>query len=384
MDTAEQFSLQWKKLMEERQQIVDEADQLKQKLGSLTVEPTMRQLIEEKSMIKKKIPELNEKIKMHRNNIEGRTSFLEYRHSAMSDKLIRQKFIARVNQSRGRLERLKKLGAPEVIMQNEEMLIWKRTAPIAEVEQTFRQQNIEEEQKQQEIQHILDETLSRIATIEKHYRQTKHSLEDAIRETERKRFQCRAEEINWATQSRSHLEWMLEHQPSYRDEILGRYKMRFPADNLSDLFPPIPTSTREVKRVNTKKRHSRSCAPAALVVETTTVAPQSWRFWVTFNANDPGQELPQAKDQFLQNLQSAIDKEAYHNLDVQLVYEKLLAVTKMSMQQRQEMHKLIGTEPMGWKILRAGKKHRLFLLIDEEMRHIRFLPRQRKKSYSQH
>ena len=117
MDTAEPFASQWQNLKEKRQQIIDKTDQLKRKLGSLLTEPAMRQLIEEKAQIKEKIPELSDKVEMHKSKIENKLYFIKRRRRAVSDKRIQQEFSALVNKYRYRMERLKKLGAPEIIHQ---------------------------------------------------------------------------------------------------------------------------------------------------------------------------------------------------------------------------------------------------------------------------
>jgi hypothetical protein len=93
------------------------------------------------------------------------------------------------------------------------------------VQKLYQRMDEEEEEELQKAQQVFDEALNRIATIEDHYRQSRHCLEQALKEAEQKRSQCRAEEVEWGTQSRVHLEWMLEHEPSYKDYVVRRYKL---------------------------------------------------------------------------------------------------------------------------------------------------------------
>jgi hypothetical protein len=384
MIATELFASEWRILQEKRQQLVSDSEELKRRLISVTSEPEMKKLLEEKDRIKKEIPEIRKEIERHGMVILGRQNFLDRRRKAVTDKRLQKEFTERLRTYQQRLPKLEKLDAPRAILENERRMIFELEAPIEEVEKSFRKSNAEEEQKQKEAERVLNDALARIAMIRDHYRQTVKSLEVAIRETEQRRQQYCAEEIEWGTQSRVHLEWMLKNQSSYKDDLIRRYKVRFPTDNLLDLFPPLPISTPIASKSNGKKRRSKPLASLSPVAEDIPVTHQAWRFWVTFNANDTGQELSVEKDSFLGILQSALDKATYFSLDVRLAYDKLLAVTKMSKQQRQEMNKIVRGELLGWKILRLGKKHRFFLLIDEDKRHIRFLPRQRKKSYSHH
>ncbi len=383
MNTAELFASEWQSLREQRQQLLNEADQLKRRLNNHPAEPSIGQLLEEKNQLKKKAVELKNEVEIYKSAIQGRLYALERRRRAVTDKRILQELATILENSRKRLRSYIKSGNLGFLLENQRRMIWEIEAPIAEVQIFYQQENAEEEQKQQAAQRVLDETLEHIAAIEEHYCQTKKCLEEAVRETERRRQQLHEDSLQWATQDRDHLQWTLDHEPSYRDDVIHSYRTKFPLDTLADLLPPPTPRPVQVQNLpKARRKKNRSSPPAT--PKTTSSEPQSWRFFVTFNADDPGSELPQEHDQFLSNLKSALHKAAYHNLDVQLVYDKLLAVTHMSTQQRQEMNKVVDIEPLGWKILRVGMKHRLFLSIDEDRCVIRFLPRPRKKSYAQH
>ncbi len=373
METTELFDSQWQVLVKKRQQLLDEAKDCKQRLNLLTEEPTMRQLLEDKTRLKKIIPKIKNEVE-HKNAIQGRQQ--------IQQELANRKY---------RLVHLENFKTFEIIVNlNDEFdlkerMIFKIESSLPEVDKLYQWINIKEEKNQKSPQQILDETIDYIANIEEYYRQTKHCLKVKIHEIEQKRCQCRTDEVEWATQNRSYLEWMLKHESSYRDDIVCRYRVRFPIDNLSDLFPLSPTFVPNIQKTKSKKRHSQSSSLELVVAEIAPSVQQLWMFCVTFNASELGQELPQERDQFLINLQSALNGENYRNLNIEIVYDKLMAFVGMSVYQRHKIKKIDdGSELQGWTILRTGKRHRLFLSINEKKRHIRFLPCPRRKCYSQH
>lgn len=386
MDTAKLLASEWQSLKNQRQQLLEEGNQFKRKLNNLSAEPNIGQLLEEKSQLKKKAKTLEKKVGYHERMIKNQLNFIESRRRAENDKRLSQMQQRARDHLASLTAPLKKEKLPEAIMQqltqHEERIIWEVEAPVDEVERVFRQEIAEEKQEQQVTQRMLDETLAHIAIIEENYRQMKKYLQEAIRETERRRHQLHEDSLQWASQDRGHLEWTLEHESLYRDDVIRRYRTRFPTDNLFDLLPPPVSQPVQVQNLPKARRKKNGLPLPAAVPKTAVSTPQTWRFFVTFNASDPGLELPQEPDKFLSGLQSALDTVAYHSLDVQLVYDKLLAVTRMTTQQRQEMHKVVEVEPLGWKILRVGRKHRLFLSIDEDECCMRFLPCPRKKSYT--
>ncbi len=381
MCTSELFDAEWKNLEVKRQQLLQEAMQLKKKLNSFMEEPVMEQLLREKDRLKKELPKLREAVNAHDDVVLGYQWKLKQRRLAVTNRQVRQVLDERLKRYKKRLEQLVRLHAPEVIQSNERRMIWEIETPIEELEKFCEQSRLEEERKKRESQQAPDQALNRIAAIDEHYRQTKQCLEEAIRVTEQKQRDCFMEEMEWATQDRDHLKWILEGGFLHRDDVIRRYKTRFPEDTLADLIPPAHAQTPVVPKSNGKKR-SRSPSSAQEAEVAVPADPQPWRLFITFQSYDPGQELPLEKNGFVKNLRAVLDKVDCHNLDVSLAYEKLLAVCGMSRQQRLEMKKIyLAGEFFGWRIARVGKKYRLFLSIDEEERCIRFVARPRKTSY---
>ncbi|HLD70917.1 MAG TPA: hypothetical protein VI937_03480 [Negativicutes bacterium] len=111
--------------------------------------------------------------------------------------------------------------------------------------------------------------------------------------------------------------------------------------------------------------------------------PGTWKFWIVSSPADAGQELPGEEKQFLEVLQSALEKANYRSFDPVLVYRKLGLFCGISPKQRHAWRKKVIQGPfMGWKILRIGRKQRLFLLVDEENKSIRLIPFLRDQAYS--
>ncbi len=146
----------------------------------------------------------------------------------------------------------------------------------------------------------------------------------------------------------------------------------------------LRASTPALEHVSGRKRRRHPKSHQEPPPEFAQGALSPWKFWVTFSTNDLGQKLPQERGEFLKTLQVALDSVGYRNLDPALVYDKLCLFGQLSLQQRQSRKEVSHTEPIGRKILRVGRQHRLFLSIDEESRQMRFLPCPRKEAYPHH
>ena len=132
------------------------------------------------------------------------------------------------------------------------------------------------------------------------------------------------------------------------------------------------------------RKHRKRNSPPSLVVVAIEAALPEWRFWVTFNCANQGLELPQDKDEFLRVLRVELNNNDYPSIYVETAYNQLQALTRMTMPQRQMIKKLVKLEPKGWKIIRVGRRYRLYLEINEGQRHIRFMPWKRRKAYGGH
>lgn len=357
MDTVQRLANEWQRLYEERQQLLTEEGAIRRKLNSLCAEEEIQQLLTEKTNLKKlSLPHLRTEAEQYERGMQEVPRWRQ----AMTPK----EFAERLQMRRNQLVQLTECKAPDSLLEQQRRLIWELEAPIAEVEAVYR---AKAENVQQKICAVMD----RIAVIEHSYRERQKQYESLIREIEDRRRAAHLEYLTWATQSREHLEWILQRDPLYKEDFLRRYQQRFPTDDVRALLQP---PTKKVAGVHRRKQRKSPTVTTSAC--TTTDVSRGWRFFLTFRMEDAGQELHSSRD-----LASALEKAAYRNLDARMVFEKLTMVTLMPKHERQNMKQVTRAEPRDWKILRAGKAHRLFLLIDEEKHEIRFIPCPRRESY---
>ncbi len=323
MDSDQLLANQWQTMASRHQQVSEEIEQLKRKKNGFREDPNIAKLLAEKERIKKQLPQLKDLVQMHKEE------------TAMYDQ-------------------------------------WKAEKLYTSDEWELR----EEEATQKKLQEATD----RLSAIEEQYRQEMEVLQETIHKKEQRRQQCHDDKIAWAGQNYIHLTWILNNEPSYKDDAIRCYQLQHPEDNLSDICPIVFSPQSNSSPV----RMPRPNKVAAVVVPEMASPPQPWKFYVTFGEHQSRKELPSTQKQFIKELQTALSTVDYEHLPAKLAYKKLIWVGNMSVQQRQEMDKVLKGEPIGWKILHVGKKHRLFLFIDETNRQIVFLPCPRKNAYLDH
>ncbi len=354
MDTNENFASEWQSLREKRAELVRETARLREELVFLTKEPTMQVLLRERKQMEKELSDLAATTRMYREDIESRRQGLIQRRRAVT----LRPFAGNLKRPHGPLE------------------------PIRMVEKRFEKLDIDDQLKLEINRQAATRMSARIAEIDKHYGDSKNCLKRAIREEERKIESCSLEGIEWGSQDRAHLEWVLAHESSYKEKVVHRYRARFPEDKLRDLFPvnsrPVSGT---LKTSSVRERRPINAEPVATEVLATSLV--DWKFSVGFISGSQDYELPPIKEQFLEHLQPLLDDAGYPALTASVVYDKLVTISKMKVEQRLRLKKLIRYEDVGKrKIIRIGKI-RLFLKIDEEQRRICFTPLRREKAYTQ-
>lgn len=379
MDTHAEFLVQWEELQKERQRMTSEIAELKGAARLLLDKQETRGLFLERKQLEEQAHDLRYQIEFMKMSIERRVSHLSRRRKALTDKPLQREFAARADSSKERLERLIKLNAPQIILENERRLVWEIEADVADVESVFSQENMADEEKMREAKRLWEQARARIDEINGFYRKTKKSLEDAIGQGEQKLIEHRGREIELATESRGRLIWLLEAEPSYRTDAIRRYKARFPADNSLGAEESEPASISINVRRKRRGRIPVVSPDAAEPAADSTAHP--WKFFVTFDQEDWGVELPKERNAFLQELTLVLSGKGRHSFDVELVYKKLCMVVEMSAVLRATIRQVVNADPQGWKIVDVGKKRRIFLDIDEHRRIIRFILVPRKEAY---
>lgn len=374
------FESEWEELKKERQKLMDTVAHLRYEAKQLLADPAMQEVFKEKTQLKELAKNLRIKIKAYENIITARLEFLGLRQTVSTSERLQRDFAGRIMHYAVLLGKLEEMHLPESRRQHKDQISWEIEADLSELESVIRKRNAEEEEVKKEMERVLDSTETRIIEITELYRRTQKCLEKAIHNAELTQHQHWLKEMAWATQSRAHLQWTLKHEASYQAELIRRYRARFPVDSLQDILSPVfasePISSHAIKK---KKSYSQQCEKILETID--SPASQPWRFLITLDVKDPGKELSQRRKKFLQILQSILREERFEGLDATLLYNRLRMISNMSIPERQTMDKIAGGELQGWKKLKTGK-WRIFLNVDEEKRCIRFLPRSRRKAYS--
>jgi hypothetical protein len=381
MSVTDSFVAAWDALKQERQRLIDDVARIRSMLSNLRDDRSMRQLLDEKDDLQRRLPDMRGAVEAIAFSGKSVHEALRDRRRALADPRLQAEIARRLQSRRDRLVQLESIRAPASIIARERELIFELEAPIPEVEALFERKQREEVEGQDAARVALDTALQRIASIEAHYRETKRCLEQELQAADARRLAHAGIMMEWATQSAAHLEWIIAQDPMRKSDMLRRFRQRFPDEDTS-AFQDQPMPLMAEKKPDACKR-----APQPLSVppqEAEPAPPEPWTFSVTFRPDDAGKVLPATEQEFVQSLHDAVSNADYRGLDPKLAYEKLMAVAGMAKQHRQEIRKVTDGPWLGWKVLRVGKKHRLFLAVDEERRNIRFVPQRRKTAYQGH
>lgn len=349
----------------------------------------MVHLLVTKDRIKEKVKEVREEIRCYQNNIEVRSTLIKNGQLVLSRTQTQKEFDRTMENFVRRFERMqeKSVFFSKIIIACKEQILRAVEMGMGKMCKLLHKHNEDDMQKIQILEIMLQETLDSIALIEENYRQTKKCLEDTteckIEELELNKKQCRADEVEWGSQDSDHVKWIFEHEPLYRDSVVRRYQEHFPAEKLHDflLRQFFVSASVETIKVRSKKRRSALDNHVSELTKNASPTPNIWRFWITFNVDDPGQELPQGYEQFLENLQSALHQKSYHDINPRMAYKKILQISRMTTHQRQTIKEVCAGEFKGWKIRKLGKKRRFFFIANEEKCYITFTLCPRKESY---
>lgn len=377
------FEGEWKDLLHYQRMLADECSHLERDLVRLASTDEMQELFRDRDALRKKITELQAKLKDPRESSysdERLRSQVRYRRKAMTERVAGQECAQRLKKRKERLEHLKSLQAPDVILQKEQDLIFLLEAPIDELPLFYARKRAEELEGTSLIPHEIDSLQDRIEELDLRYRETKKDLERRIGELKVQRTAHANTMTAWTLQSKEHVRWILEHEPMRASECLRMFRGRHPHVDLTDVISIPAPSTRQTA----SHRRQPKPLPPARKEGPPEIKSSTWSFAVVFDESDVPLDLPHEERAFVIRLQEIFHERDYRQLDPALVYSKLQVVACMTVQQRQEIRKITSEPLLGWKILRAGRKHRLFLRVDEARMCIAFLPHKRRTSYNGH
>ncbi len=338
MKTTTDFVSEWQTSKEKQRVIKLKLETLKNRVNRLTEEEITKLRIE-KDKLKKQRSNLYETCKDYANNIYVRESMmnncrlvLHKTHPNSELIRIRDKFFEDVDRKEKRKQRFSRV--TEHLIDDMRKSI---TMPLHEILQYFAKQNKDDNQRMEDTSKLGEQVNTAIGQIEANFRQTKNSLKQEVRgmesvvETEIAR--CRADELEWITQSRQHLLLALQEEPSYKSDALKLYKKRWPNDDLSDT--PY-AQTPMVSQPASLPRHIRKQISVTQEVETQNDAEEfkPWEFFIVANANDKGDKISSRREEFLAKIPPYLPNNV-RSFKLGALYKKLLGLTQMDMHQRQ-------------------------------------------------
>lgn len=306
---------------------------LKRKLLNFSSGPEGKALLRQQQAAQATCHDLQQQLESARNKLASLERLIELRRQAMKNNTQALE-LAQRQQNRGqRLAKLRQQNTPGVIIQNEERMLWEVTAPITELETYLR---------------VTQETLSQIS------QEFSRAGSDLAAKQELYRLGKKKVQQDIAAAGERLREVSQIAVP--------------PVISATAIIPPTGAPVTESRR-RKKKRHCQIMPAHANGVAKEETA---WQFLFTEHENNNGIELSSEPEKFASELHEKLAKEMPARL-AKLVYKKLLKVTKLSIQQRQELNKLVDLEPVGGKKIKVSRQCRLFLGIDEASRKIRFM-----------
>ena len=387
-----EFASQWQMLQKNRQELMAEIARVKFELNNIC-EAQIQLFIEEKNVRTKEAKEVQSHINRLAKTIRDKLLFLKCRRKALTDSKIKKELEKQVRRCKNRMEELKILDDPmgifvagmgitasPVLTAHDARIIWENQAPIDEVQKVFLAENATTEKAKQVLEGIHGAIMARIFLIEECRRQSKQCLDETVVKIEEAVTLQRAEEIEWGSFDRAHVAWILQNEPLYRDEVIARYKERFPGGDLSDLEPKTSTITSQATNApKTRRKKVNSLVPT----KTETIEPvgKQWEFFFVLRATHAGQKLPGGKVEFLEELRHLLHKKARcRGADLKSVYRQLVEATLASTQELVIMERVAFGEFKGWKKCKT-RKHRFFLDVDKPNKKIRLFLEIKEEAY---
>lgn len=213
---------------------------------------------------------------------------------------------------------------------------------------------------------------------EQWYQQLQQQLQQQLRLAEEALAIVEEQILLWACQDLARLEWLLAHEPHSRGEALRRYRRQHAGENVSSLgdqvtvlVPAAPTSVRPLRLTELPE-----------VPETSpTVVERPWMVtMVDERLHKVGLVRCELSGRSKRKMDKLLQELDHRSARPGVILKALWRVTQMDTQQRQELNKLVGVVPEGWKIQGAGP-FRLLLNVDEERCRIQCLVRRVNEAY---
>lgn len=320
--------------------------QLKRRQLNFSAEPDIQLLLQEQERRSKAHHEKSQALEDTKEGVGKVTRLIRMQQDALKNPRSARELNERQEQSQKRLLKLEQLNAPLVIIENEKRMVWEVTAPL---EALMNHHALKQQLVAQAVEDV-KQAATNLAEQQELYRCEKKRLQQTIAEAEAQ---------------------LLELNRSSAVALPSQGTGQQEASNGNGHRPTL-----------SRHRRKQQCKVTVTTTVTPTKATDAWQYIYVADYTKPGLNVPGSRVQFMATLKPLLIN--FPRLDAGLVYDKLYAITKMTVQQRQLIHKLVNCQPEGWKIARCGQRHRLFLDIDEEKRLIKFMVEHRKHAYGNH
>lgn len=332
---------------------------LRCRLLNFSAEDNVRPLLQQQEALRKIYREQQERLEEARGEHARLLRLIKTQREASQNEWRSKELIELQKNTQKRLTILKKLDAPQVIIENEEKMLWERTTTIEELEVQLHLKKQSITKTQEDVRR----TGIEIAAQQELYRLEKRKVQQALSAAEQqlKELCCLTEKSNGNT------------------------------DNTFTSASPNPKSFRPKLSRRRRKQRVGLSYPEHVSVSTPL---GSWRFFLTEDVQKQGTPLPTELPEFATEFAAMVDSK-HTTIFPELVHEKLTLVTTMTLQQRSKLRcirksrlkkRRVGkSAPLGWKIVDCGVySFRLFLDIHEAEQKIRFMITQRKPAYGGH
>ncbi|TSC72028.1 MAG: hypothetical protein G01um101438_788 [Parcubacteria group bacterium Gr01-1014_38] len=387
---------EWEPLVARRDRTRRYVNALRIRVLNLATEPALQEQCRLKKCAEKELRSVRTQYAEALYDSQYYRRFIEVRCRATRDPSLAKEIESRLKRRKARLRYLERnadtpdaetaQGDSEMLhatIQRERDLIWVYTTPISKLEE--RRQLDEERcaQKLHELEIAIRAQEEKLARLETEYRTLRQRVKDDLTEAEKEFSEAHRAILEWACRDAKRLHWLLEREPHCRAEALGQYQHAHPEEKLSDLIPQenvSPLLVSPPSSARRKRSKKRRMTPADIEGHAVREPDAPWRF-VLVDASLTHERMLDGLPESVDDLRALLRKDRHPDADPNLIAETLARVTRLSKQERQLLKRLVGVEPKGWKIVRAGD-YRLFLDIDETQRRIRFLVRPRREAYT--
>lgn len=207
--------------------------------------------------------------------------------------------------------------------------------------------------------------------LQAHLKRHKDNLKASLRVARSALADHACDELEWGTSDQQRFEFFIRVAPTRRDEARRRFSERWP--ELKTEAPLLPGPSR-----SNRPLHARENRAESKDVPASDGAGQ-WQFSYRSERCNSLSPLPPDLEQARLLLNNLLAEDRLV-ADAEQVLGKLVAVTRVSKQERQQLPKVGRCEPRGWKIVHIGC-HRALISISEDLRRITFLVRPRSRAY---